>query len=275
MDKLLLIDGHNLLFRMFYGIPANIKNSKGEEIKGLIGFVGSILKLLKKFETNRVIVVFDGEKGISLKKRVLNDYKSNRTNFIKSDTDEVNPFYQLPKIKRALKFMGIQYIEMIDSEGDDIIATLCKKYKSIDKIIVSMDKDFFQLINQDTCVFFPRGKLSVLYDEDTFINRYGIIPKKFIDYKALVGDPSDNLSGIKGIGTKTAIKILEYNCVEEFIENNKESRIVKLIDFEILNKYRAIIKLDGSIEVNIELNEINFNIVNMRTMDILQSIGER
>ncbi len=268
---LVIIDGNNLIFRMFYGIPNNIKNKNGEEIKAVVGFTGSLLKLIKLFNSERIIIVFDGEEGSNKRKELLSDYKADRIAFDEVNNDEINPFCQLGKIKKVLDYIGITYIEKENEEAGDVIASICNQNKNDEKTIVSTDKDFFQLINDTTKVYYPRGKLRVLYDLEKFKERYDILPIQFIYYKALVGDPSDNIKGIKGIGKKTAVKILKEGSIEKYTASNEKTS--KLIDVETIKLYRKVIKLNSNINLQYKIVNLNEKILNMKTMEILNNAG--
>ncbi len=201
MKKLVLIDGHNLLFRMFYGIPASIHNKKGIEIKGVIGFLGALKKIDNILKSTSMVVIFDSETSTSNNLSLLEDYKSNRPSFNDVPDDE-NPFIGLPIIKNALKFLDIPFYEVEDDEADDYIASIASQYqKEFDEVvIVSNDSDFYQLIDDNIFIYSARGKLSKLYDEVAFLEKYFIKSNQYVEYKSLVGDNADNIKGVKGIG---------------------------------------------------------------------------
>lgn len=205
--KLLIIDGHNLLFKMYYGIPSSIKKN-GIEIKGVIGFIGAILKFYQSFQPYSILVVFDSEQSSFQKKQINKNYKENRIDYSKVK-EEDNPFSQLVFIKECLNFLNIDNFESGEEEADDMIASICEKYKKeYQVIIVSTDKDFMQLVDQDIHLYQYNGKKSMLYQEEDVFLKYGILPNQFPLYLALTGDKSDNIKGIKGVGPKTAVKII-------------------------------------------------------------------
>lgn len=140
---ILLVDGHNLLFRMFYGIQNSIKNSNGIEIKGLIGFVGSIKKLALEFEPYSIVVVFDSETSRCNNDKIDENYKANRKDYNNVEESD-NPFSQLPFIKLALDYLNITNFEVSDNEADDYIASIVKKRNDERFVIVSTDTDFLQ-----------------------------------------------------------------------------------------------------------------------------------
>lgn len=209
-QKIILVDGHNLLFKMFYGIPSSIKNSKGKEIRGLIGFLGSLKKIVDKFNPYSLVVIFDSETSRNNNSKIDINYKANRKNY-NIVSEEENPFSQLPLIKKALDLLNICYLEVDNNEADDYIASLIANDKSNanEYIIVSNDTDFIQLIDENVFLYVLRGKNSVLYDRQQIIDKYQVPPEKYILYKSLIGDKSDNIDGIHGIGKVTAAAILK------------------------------------------------------------------
>ncbi|MDE7222979.1 MAG: hypothetical protein K2O34_04265 [Acetatifactor sp.] len=119
-EKLLLVDGHNLLFQMFYGMPARIVNREGKAIQGTLGFVGALLKIIRRVQPSHVAVIFDGEHE-NRRRDILEDYKANRPDYSQVPEEE-NPFSQLPDVYRALQYLGIPYWETEEYETDDEIA---------------------------------------------------------------------------------------------------------------------------------------------------------
>lgn len=172
---IILIDGHNLLFRMFYGIPASIKNTKGKEIRGLIGFIGSLKKIAKEWNPYSLLVIFDSETSKNNNLKIDTSYKANRIDYT-NIPEEKNPFSQLPLIKKALDYVRIPYLEIEKDEADDYIASVVTnpKWKCYQFIIVSTDTDFIQLVNKNTHLYVPRGKKSILYNDKEVIKKYNI-----------------------------------------------------------------------------------------------------
>ena len=268
--KILLIDGHNLLFRMYYGIPSVIKNSKGIDIRGLVGFIGSIKKLVDLFKPFSIFVVFDSETSKNNNLKLDNNYKANRIDY---SNYEDNPFNVLPLIKKSLKFLNINYIEVINYEADDYISSLCNN-NLYEYIIVSTDRDFIQLVSSNVFLYVPNGKNSILYNEEEVINKFNIPVSKYILYKSIIGDKSDNIKGIRGIGKKTAEKILKYNSIDNYILDNN-SKITNLLinNRELINKNIQLITLNKNIKTNIIFNPIS-DLINLKTYEIIKSIDE-
>ncbi len=277
MKKVILIDGHNLLFRMYYGIPSPIKNSKGKDIRGLIGFIGSLKKIIDEFKTDSMVVIFDSETSKVDNLKIDNEYKSNRIDY-NNIADEDNPFSQLSMIKKALDYLNINHTEVENYEADDYIASIVSNIIGYEYIIVSTDSDFIQLINRNTYLYVPRGKKSVLYDEAEVIKKYNISSDKYTLFKALVGDKSDNIKEIKGIGTITASKILSYNSMQDYVLSNPNSKYSKALitDNIIIKKNIQLITMNKELDTSkIVFNNLSDTIINYKTYEIIEEIGER
>ena len=260
MEKLLIIDGNNLLFQMFFGMPSKVYNKKGETIHATIGFISFVLKQVKIYGASKVCVVFDYD-GSNERKEEFSEYKNNRfTDWDCLPQDEV-PFFEEEKIKRCLSYLGIKYLDSINMEADDVIASLTYLFnKNHIVIISSFDSDFFQLINENTSVLRYRGKSSLLYNIDLFKEKMRFEPSKYVFYKCLVGDTSDNIKGIKGIGKVRATNIVN-SCLNfsEFLAKNStllpKSMSINIEECKnIYNRNERLIKLNyiDSIVYNIE-----------------------
>ena len=236
MKRLLLVDGNNLLFRSYYATAYNgnfMKNSKGFPTNALYGFLVMINKIIEKDEAEYMLVAFD--KGKSFRHEEYKDYKAGRM----ETPNEL--LMQMPLARDLLKYMGIKYYEVEGYEADDILGTAVKLAAKDDDFvgrIVSSDRDLLQLINFETDVKLLKQKDFIIYDKETFIKDYGIEPIKVIDLKALEGDASDNIPGVKGVGEKTALSLLQkygdldgvYNHLDEIsagtrkkLESDKEN----------------------------------------------------
>lgn len=277
--KIILVDGHNLLFRMFYGIPSSIKNSKGKEIKGLIGFIGSLKKIVNEFAPYSLIVIFDSETSRNNNLEVDENYKLNRIDYT-NVIEKENPFSQLPLIKKALDYLNIFHLEVQNNEADDYIASIIEnnKNKNYQYIIISTDSDFIQLVDENNFLYVPRGKNSVLYDQKQVIKKYNIPADKYILFKSLVGDKSDNVRGISGIGNVTASKILKYNSIEDYISNNINSRFSKLLidNKDTINKNIKLINMNKNIDTSeIIFHKLSNKIIKNKTYEIIEKIEEQ
>ena len=206
MEKnLLIIDGHNLLFRMFFGMPFPLMDKDGEDVTATVGFIGTVVKMINFLKPTHCIVVFDGEN--SLHERSDGMYKKNR--IIDYSGSCNNPFVHLLLIKKTLKYLNIAFIETDGIEADDYIAQLKFRFNGT-VYISSTDQDFFQLIDNKTLIFRYNGKKSFIIDGTYLQEKFGINADDFVLYKALVGDKSDNIKGVPGIGLATARKMEKH-----------------------------------------------------------------
>lgn len=279
--KMVLIDGNNLLFRMFFGIPNKVYDKRGNMIQGTIGFIGSILKYIKEYSPDNLIVVFDSE--IPSDKYIGDgSYKKNRVMDYGELPDEQNPFTQLSDIKKCLDYMGIVNLEIPQCEADDVIATICKKcYTLYDQIvIISTDKDYFQLITDKISVICPRGKNTVIYTSDLLFEKFGVYPKDYIFFSSLIGDKSDNIPGIKGIGKITAAALVnKYTDIDNLYNHISTLKpgIAKKLEGEKMhlqrNTYLISMNTDLNFDLSIDACDIQrLNFTNIRTMDIIEGV---
>jgi len=218
MKKVILVDGNNLVFRSYYATAytGNImKNSKGFPTNALYGFISMMNKILVEEKPEYIAVAFDI--GKNFRREKYDFYKAGRM----ETPDELK--MQMPIAKKILNAMGIKYLELEPYEADDIIGTLARMAEidpDYDATIISSDRDLLQLISNQVDVKLLKSKDYIKYNPETFYDDYGIEPIKVIDLKALSGDASDNIPGVKGIGEKTAIKLLqEYGSLEGIYEN--------------------------------------------------------
>lgn len=278
MNKLLLVDGHCLLFQMFYGMPARIIGKNGKPIQGTLGFVGAMRKILALVRPTHVAVIFDGETH-NPRADLDADYKANREDFSRV-ADEDNPFLQLPDIYRALDYMGIARTETTDCETDDVLAAYAKAYGGeCEVIICSQDSDFFQLISENVSVLRYRGEKSVTCDVAYIHERLGISPDQYAFFKSLTGDGSDNIKGITGIGPKTAAALAhQFGTPESLLQNADLIKQPKLRESVKQNADRLalnlkLITLDGCAAIPFLLEQMTFHSFESTTNEILQAIG--
>ena len=277
MEKVLLVDGCNLLFQMFFGMPARIINEKGKPIQGTLGFVGALLKIIRRIKPACVAVLFDGE-VYNPRKDVDADYKANREDYSKV-AEEENPFSQLPDIYAALDFLGICHAETTDCEADDWIAGYVKKYTEKEFVISSFDSDFFQLISGTVTVLRYRGDNTVLCDAAYIQEKYGIPAAKYADFKSLTGDAADNIKGLDNVGPKTAAGLVNaFGGLEEILaraEEIKKSSVREAVqqNEERLRQNYRLIKLDGAETLPFMLEELAWKDNGMTTTEVLKGIG--
>lgn len=232
MKKIVLVDGNNLLFRSYYATAytGNImRNKEGFPTNGVYGFVNMINKIISDEKPEYMMVAFDI--GKTFRHEKYERYKDGR----RETPDDLK--VQFPVAKKILTAMGIKYLECAGYEADDIIGTIsmwCEKDPEYEALIVSSDKDLLQLISDETVVKLLKTKDYIWMDKKTFNDTYGFDPIHMIDLKALMGDSSDNIPGVKGIGEKGAIKLVsEYKTIDNIYENIdkiKGAMQIKLID---------------------------------------------
>ena len=280
MNKLLLVDGHCLLFQMFYGMPARITGKDGRLIQGTLGFVGALRKILALTKPSHVAVIFDGETH-NPRTDLDTDYKANREDF-SHVADEDNPFLQLPDIYRALDFMGIAHTETIDCETDDVLAAYAKTYGSeCEVVICSQDSDFYQLITNQVHVLRYRGEKSVRCDVAYMREKFGISPEQYAFFKSLTGDGSDNIKGIPGVGPKTAAALVnQFGTPETLVQNADMIKQPKLREAVKQNVDRLalnlkLITLDGCAKIPFLPEQMSFQDQTFTTNEVLQGIGIR
>lgn len=281
MKKVLLVDGCNLLFQMFFGMPSRIINEHGKAIQGTLGFVGALLKIIRKISPSHVAVLFDGESH-NPRVDVDADYKANREDYSLVPEEE-NPFSQLPDIYAALDFLGLSHAETTDCEADDWMAGYVKTFEGTadvaEIVISSFDSDFFQLISDTVTIFRYRGDNSVLCDRAYLQDKFGVVPERYADFKSLTGDTADNIKGADKVGPKTAAQLVnEFGSLEEILiraeEIKKPSvRESVLRDAERLRKNFRLIKLDGVENLPFGLDELAWKDSGVTTTEVLKGIG--
>ena len=288
MQKILLVDGSNLLFQMFFGMPARIINEQGKAIQGTLGFVGALLKIIRRISPTHVAVLFDGESH-NPRVDLDADYKSNREDYSQV-AEEENPFSQLPDIYDALDFLGICHAETEDCETDDWMAGYVKKYTAMgadavsatkipEIVISSFDSDFFQLISDKVTILRYRGDNSVLCDTAYLREKLGVASERYADFKALTGDAADNIKGADKVGLKTAAQLVnEFGGLEEILaraEEIKKPSVRESIrrDAERLRKNFRLIKLDGVEDLPFMLEEMAWTDSGVTTTEVLKGIG--
>lgn len=262
MKKVVLIDGNNLLFRSYYATAYSgnmMKNSKGFATNALYGFVNMINKIINEENPKYMLVAFD--KGKTFRHDKYEDYKAGRIEM----PDELKK--QFPIAKKILTNMGIKWFEIDNYEADDIVGTMAKMIDDsleYEGLIISSDKDLLQLISDKVVMKMLKTKDSVLMNKETFFETYGLTPDKIIDIKGLQGDSSDNIPGVKGIGEKTALKLLqEYGSVENIyrnIANIKSSIATKLFtDKESAFKSKDLATIYKEVPLGFSIEDTKLN----------------
>ncbi len=250
-ERLLLVDGHNLLFRMFYGMPDNFYSSNGIKYNALYGFVSAIGKVYRMIEPTHMFVAFDSA-DCGERRELDAEYKANRPDYSEMSPEEC-PFTQLPAIYEALGRMKVPYAEIHGCEADDVIASYAMQYSDEwDVVIMSTDRDYWQLVSKSVSILNYHGLDSTLVTPQTVRHKYGVEPSQFADWKCLVGDKSDNITGVAGVGPKNAAALLEkFGSLNELMEHTEEIErpairraVMEARERLLLNL--KLIKLDGS-----------------------------
>jgi len=217
--KLVLIDGHALAYRAFHALPADMKTSRGELTNAVYGFTSMLLNVLRDERPAYIAVTFD--KGRTFRHDIYPDYKAHRAKM----PDEMRS--QMERVRQVVEALGIPIFEQDGYEADDLLGALAAQAEKqgVDTLIVTGDMDLLQLVDEHTRVLTSRWRFSdtVVYDLDGVGRRYGLSPTQLVDFKALVGDKSDNIPGVPGIGEKTAASLLKkYGTLEGIYEHLDE-----------------------------------------------------
>ncbi len=253
--KMLIIDGNSLLHRAFYAIPF-LSTSGGLPTNAVYGFTNMLFKVLEEEKPNYIAIAFDKGK-ITFRNRMYKDYKAKR----KATPEELRP--QFAMLKKILAAMRIPTYEIEGFEADDIIGTIAARAEGagLKNIILTGDKDSLQLVSPQTLALITKKGISELeiFDVDTVKKEFKVSPEQFADYKGLMGDQSDNIPGVPGIGKKYASKLIEeYGSVEEVIKNadHLTPRLKKTIttnsELAVLSKKLSQIVRDVPIEIDLD-----------------------
>ncbi|MGN0960954.1 MAG: 5'-3' exonuclease H3TH domain-containing protein, partial [Christensenellales bacterium] len=258
MDKFVIIDGNNLMFRAFYALP-QLANFDGEISNAVFGFTNMIVKVIKEVQPKYIAVTFDVAKK-NFRHEKFPEYKGTR----KPTPTELISQFQI--IKDLLSKMHIKVVEFEGLEADDLMGCLSRMYDT-HNIIVSADRDAFQLINDNTEIMFPKKGITetIQITKDNLKSIYGVEPNQVIELKSLMGDSSDNIPGVAGVGEKTAIQLLEkYNNLDGVyanIDNITGKLKDKLLDGKekaYLSKYLATIITSQDLGYKLEDFEYDF-----------------
>ena len=252
-EKIVLIDGHSILNRAFYGVP-DLTNAKGQHTNAVYGFLNILFKILDEEQPQYLTVAFDVS-APTFRHEMFDGYKGTRKPMLPELREQV------PLMKQMLTAMDVKVIEQAGLEADDLLGTLSRRAEEagLDVSIVSGDRDLLQLATEHVKIRIPKTKKTGTEIEDYYAEdvkaRYLVTPTEFIDVKALMGDASDNIPGVAGIGEKGATKLIaEYHSIEnayEHIEEIKQTRVREALrahyDMAQMSKVLATIKLDCDI----------------------------
>ena len=273
MKKVILIDGNNLLFRSYYATAYKgsiLRNSKGFPTNALFGFINMLNKIISEENPSYMMIAFD--KGKTFRHEKYKEYKAGR----KETPDELKK--QFPVAKEIAKAMGIPCFEIDEYEADDIIGTFAKEVDLNDNFIatiISSDKDLLQLISDDVEVKLLKSNDYIRMNKNTFIETYGFTPEKITDLKGIMGDASDNIPGVKGIGEKGAISLIQkygkieniYNNIEEIKGKTKE-KLLNDKENAFFSKELATIYKD--VPIDKDLTKIKYNGITPKLIPLLK-----
>ncbi len=257
-EKIVLIDGHSILNRAFYGVP-DLTNAEGLHTNAIYGFLNIMFKILDEEKPEYLTVAFDVH-APTFRHQMFEDYKGTR----KPMAEELRQ--QVPVMKEVLKAMGICVVTCEGLEADDLLGTISKRCEAAGMIVsvISGDRDLLQLATEQVKIRIPKTKQGRTEIEDYYskdvVERYQVTPEEFIDLKALMGDASDNIPGVPSVGEKTATKIItEYHSIEnayEHVDELKPPRASKALrehwDLAVMSKELATIKVDAEFPYQIE-----------------------
>ena len=273
MNNLILVDGNAIMHRAYHALPP-LTSSDGTPTNVIYGFFSMLYKITTSFKPEYLTIVFDTPKP-TFRNKIFKDYQIQRPKI------EDNFIVQIPLLKEAIDSAGIYRLEKDGYEADDVIGTICHIFKQNPQfkiIIVSGDKDIFQLINDNVYVATPIGGLSdiKIYNAQDVEQKLAVPPNHITDFKALAGDPSDNYPGAKGIGPVTASKLIkQFGNIDNIYKNlNKISskKVREILEKEkenvYLSKKLATILTDAPIEINID--KMRFTSFNKKLKDFLK-----
>jgi DNA polymerase-1 len=264
MKKILLIDGNALVHRAYHAMPPLTVKKTGEPIQAVYGFANMLIRILNELKPDYYAVAFD-RKAPTFRKEMFADYKANRP---PTPDDLVS---QLARARELASSFSIPIFEMDGYEADDVIGTLAKKAteQGIESVIVTGDADAMQLVSASVKVLYPKPQSSfgdtILYEAETVNERYGVPPEHIADLKALVGDKSDNIPGVNGIGDKTAVKLIQtfggvediYNRIDEVTPLKLREKLQQNEEMARKCKVLATIARDMPIELDLAVSDIN------------------
>lgn len=274
MDKtpeiLIIIDGNALVHRSFHALPTTMKRQDGKTTNAVYGFTSFLLKAIQEFKPQYAVVTFD-EAAPTFRHENYTEYKANRV----KAPDEL--YEQIPLTREVLEAFEIPIFSCPGFEADDLIGTICQKVKKEKKLvsyIITGDMDTLQLVDDQVKVYTMSRGLNdpIIYDAAKIKERYGLLPNQVIDYKALRGDPGDNIPGVKGIGEKTAVGLLnDYGTLENIYQNIDEAEKTKKITPRIANLLReqkesaffsqelATINIDSPLDFDLAKAKLTFS----------------
>jgi DNA polymerase-1 len=272
-NTLILIDGNAIMHRAYHALPP-LSTTDGAPTQVIFGFLSMVYKVASDFSPTHLAVAFDTPKP-TFRHQLFKEYQSQRPKI------EDNFKKQIPLVKEAVDLSGIYRLEKEGYEADDIIGTICKnleKHNDFNIFIISGDKDILQLINNHVYVTSPVSGLTTIkiYDEKKVLEKFGVLPKQIVDYKALIGDQSDNYKGAKGIGPVTASKLInQFGTIDNLYQNINqiESEKIKKILIQEKEKvylFKKLATILTDLPIEIDINKMRFFGFNKKLKDFLE-----
>jgi DNA polymerase-1 len=257
-DRVLIIDGLNMYIRVFGAVPA--LNDDGEHCGGITGFLLSTAATIRNLNPSRVIVVFDGKGGSHRRKGMYSDYKGGRTGLTK--LNRLQGYEDIEDQQQSMRKQFIRLYEYLQSlpvtllqvdyvEADDLMAWMANHYFNNEVILLSTDKDFLQLINHRIKVYSPIKK--VMYDESLIKEEWGVIPQNLIWYRVIMGDSSDNIKGVNGVGAKTILGKMDFLNDGELDYNEFLSEVKQKCDDKLSKK---LLEAEDTLRLNYDLMQL-------------------
>ena len=285
MNRVVVIDALNMFIRNYIVNP--MISTNGNPIGGAVGFINSVKKLMRETKPDQVIICWDGSGGSQKRRQTVKEYKQGRKPLRKNykiegmteQSEKENMVWQQRILMEMLNEMPIMQLVLDRVEADDIIAMITQspKYKGWQKVIVSSDKDFLQLLDGETILYHPIQKKA--WTKKTVIEEYGISPENFVIARAIAGDKSDNLAGIKGAGLKTISKRLDFLCEDKmhtldkvydhcanvdsklkFFERIVEGWDTVETNYKVMNLTPPSISVQGRQKINYVLDNFEFEL---------------
>jgi DNA polymerase-1 len=261
MKNLILIDGYGIVFKAFFSMKDKYNNGERDKpIGALLGFTIALVNILKNQKYSHIAVAFDTGKP-NFRHAMYNKYKANRP----PCADELKQ--QFPLVREVVKALNIVSLEKDGYEADDIIATYTKNAvkQGFSVKIVSIDKDLMQLVDDNVVLYDVYDRVGDgIFDEKRVKKKWEVEPKQILDILSLMGDSSDNIPGVPGIGIKTAIKLInEYNDIDTLLDNLhliKKDKIRESLknNTELLELSRKLVKLDENVPLNYSIDDLSF-----------------
>lgn len=266
--KLMIIDGNSLIHRAFYALPP-LKTKEGIVTNAVYGFLNMYYKVVEEYRPTHIGIVFD-KKGLTFRHKEYEDYKAGRAKM----PDELS--LQFPLLKEILGHMNVKKLEIEGFEADDIAGTMASlgEREGYEVVLVSGDRDYLQLVDENTCVVLTKKGISdtEVYNVEKVADEYELTPEQLIDLKGLMGDSSDNIPGVPGVGPKTGIKLLkEYGSVENLyseLENMKKGSLKNKLELYRNQAYmsKMLARIVRNVPVETELDELKLSEPNLEEL---------